>query len=121
MKDEEGYADVMKDVVDVADVVEDVVKKGVMTVENVVTRKKAVKVWVKLKNGLFGWRTRRTAIRRIKNVERLPPLALAENFIIDKENGKDIIQTKSKFNSGGVLGESESENIDCDLEQEDYA
>ena len=118
VKDEEGYADVMDDVVDV---VEDVVEKGVMTVENVVMRKKAVKVWVKLKNGLFGWRTRRTAIRRTKNVERLPPLALAENFIIDEKNGKDNIQTKSKFNSGGVLGESKSESKDCDLEREDYA
>ena len=57
----------------------------------------------------------------ILNVERTTPLTLAENFIIDEENGKDNIQTKSKFNSGGVLGESESENIDCDLEQEDYA
>ena len=40
VKDEEGHVDV--------------VEKDVMTVKNVVTRKKAVKVWVKLKNGLFG-------------------------------------------------------------------
>ena len=46
----------------------DVVKKDVMTVHTEVTRKKVVEV--KLKNGLFGWRNRRTAMKRAKNVER---------------------------------------------------
>ena len=60
-------------------------------------------------------------MRRTQNVEQTTPLTLAENFVIDEENGKNNIQTTSNFNSGGVLGERKSENIDCDLEREDYA
>ena len=109
VKDEEGYVDM--------------VEMGVMNVKNEVTRNKAVKVWVKLKSGLFGWRTRRTAMRRAKDLEQSTPLTLAENFVIGVKNEKNIQvkQRKRKFDSGGVLGESESKKKDCDLEREDYA
>ena len=109
VKDEAGYVDI--------------VEKGVMNVKYDVTKNKAVKVWMKLKSGLFGWRTRRTAIRRVKNLERSTPLTLSENFVIgDKYEKKNILvkPIKRKFDFGGVSGESESKEKDCDLEREDY-
>ena len=101
----------------------DMMEKGVMNVKYDVTKNKAVKVWMKLKSGLFGWRTRRTAIRRVTNLERSTPLTLAENFVIgDKYEKKNILvkPIKRKFDFGGVSGESESKEKDCDLEREDY-
>ena len=118
VKEVEGY-------VDMVDMGVKNLKNDVKNKKNEVTRNKAVKVWVKLRSGLFGWRTRRTAMRRAKNLEQSTPLTLAENFVIGVKNEKNNIQVKQikrKFDSGGVLGESESnKKKDCDLEREDYA
>ena len=50
-------------------------------------------------------------------------MTLAENFVIgDKYEKKNILvkPIKRKFDFGGVSGESESKEKDCDLEREDY-
>ena len=102
VKDEEGH-----------------VEMGMMSVRNGVTRKNAVKVWTKLRNGLFGWRSKCKAKRRTGGVEQVTPLTLAENLGIDK-NGGTQIQIKRKLDSGGVSRERESKDQDCDLEGTDY-
>ena len=79
----------------------------------------AVKVWTKLRNGLFGWRSKCKAKRPTGGVEQVTPLTLAENLGIDK-NGGTQLQTERKLDSGGVLRERESKDEDCDLERMDY-